>query len=373
MVAVLDPIVIFIIFDPGSSTSRAAYRILVNGCEPIDGLKTFSNAVEISDSVDYERKRKATNNNSLVCVGDEYWLVGPSAADEIAETNVRTPKRRELIPKVLAAIGQIAELHDIPLERVQIELGILMPFREVKECEELGLKISQALYEFGHNGKKMGCHSVKGVHICPEGYGYAQIADPSAFIYIGGHRDGACLRVEGGSISESGSSSLPGLGMVRMIRLIDHAFPDEILAAKAIFEIGNVFTRDKPLLDVIPRAKIPHVQAEIQRVRPLVWAKILENLDDHNVRSGKQILLAGGSGYYWKPEFQAMLKDMPGAKLSVGKALLENMQLRFPELQKPENGHLLFRCADAVAFWLALITPGFEPSRGPLLLEVANV
>jgi Actin like proteins N terminal domain len=349
--------------DLGASLTKIFFRLLIEGCVPIDGLKTYYNAVQRITQSRYLAKQYADDNTSLVAYDGDYWMVGSAARHEVAFTNVRTPKQKHAIAKVLAAVGQIlSEYGGEALDGIDVELGVLLPLDEMAGDPTLGNRLGDLLFEFGHNGRQVKCAVSEGVSVFPEGYGYAQLADkPTSGVVMIGHRDAAYLHIEKGSICPSESLSLPGWGMVKLIKSANYLFKDELRAAAAIFAAGDTF-RDKPLLKLVLPEDLPRVKRELKEARSLVWGQFMDELSDTPIRSNEQIFGAGGNGFYWRPE----LKDEFGLKLSMGGDFLNEIQARFPELEKSP---LLPRCTDCARTWLSL--PGMSEVLpvGPLAIS----
>jgi hypothetical protein len=226
-----------------------------------------------------------------------------------------------------------------------------MPLDEMAGDPTLGNRLGELLFEFGHNGRQVKCAVSSGVSVATEGYGYVQLADkPTAGVLMIGHRDAAYLHIDKGSICPNESLSLPGWGMVKLIKSANYLFKDELRAAAAIFAAGDTF-RDKPLLNLVLPEELPRVKRELKEARLLVWGQLMDELDDTPFRSNERIFAAGGNGLYWRPELKAEL----GTKLSMGGEFLSELQIKFPELEKSP---LLPRCVDCARFWLSL--PGMS-------------
>jgi hypothetical protein len=339
---------LIIAVDLGASLTKVFYRLLIEGAASIDGLKTYYSAVQRITESRYLAKQYADDNTSLVAYDGDHWMVGSAARHEVAFTNVRAPKQKHAIAKVLAAVGQVLyEYGGEALDGIEVELGVLLPLDEMAGDPTLGNRLGELLFEFGHNGRQVKCVVSGGVSVATEGYGYVQLADkPTAAVLMIGHRDAAYLHIDKGSICPTESLSLPGWGMVKLIKLTNYLFKDELRAAAAIFAAGDTF-RDKPLLKLVLPEELPKVKRELKEARSLVWGQLMDELNDTPLRSNEQIFGAGGSGFYWKPELKAEF----GAKLSMGGEFLNELQTKFPELDKSP---LLPRCVDCARFWLSL-------------------
>jgi hypothetical protein len=337
--------------DLGSSLIKVFYWLIFEDGRVMEGLITFCSAVQRITASRYETRRYVDDNTCVVAFDGDYWMVGDAAQQEVSITNARAPKLRDAIAKVLAVVGQVLVqcTGDAELEELHLELGVLLPLDEMLSDRQLSERLSGALcHGFGHNGRKIECRLVKGVHISPEGYGISRTLKryPSV-VLVFGHRDFACLHVNDESVSLPKSLPLPGWGMIKLIYTVNYAFKDELGAAEAIFKAGETF-REKPLLRVVPPQDLVYVQSELQEARSLVWTQMWDKLADSTIQSAEQVSAGGGNAPYWRPE----LKKAVGSRLSMGGEIIKDIQQRFPHL---DNLPLLGRCSDCYIFWKTLL------------------
>jgi hypothetical protein len=241
--------------DIGASLIKCFYSWEVDGVLKTAGYRTLCSAAQRITSNHYALRTYADNSTSLVHFEDEYWGVGENAREAVTNTNLRMPKSRHAIAKVLGVVGQIVrEYVDIssPPE-MHIKLGILLPLNEMVNAKDLSERLISLLYGFGHNADNLGFKVVDNVLISPEGTGVSKIAKryPSGVIMLG-HRDitWAYTKNEEDSISLSDSRALQGWGMLKLVRQISYHFNDELSAAAAIYAAGDEL-HDKQLLKVV--------------------------------------------------------------------------------------------------------------------------
>ena len=344
--------------DLGASLTKAIYRLSIDDSPPIDRVMTACSAVSRITPSSFFNRQYADDNTALVSFEDTYWMVGVAAQQTVSITNARTLKRRDAIAKILALVGQVAFKHNVALKDLTLHLGVLLPLDEMKGCESLEIQLSKHLYAFGFNGEDTGCGEVAGLSISPEGYGYAQLAEQdAAIVLMFGHRDAASLYINQKSVSSSESRPLPGWGMIKLINLMNYPFKDELGAAKAIFNVGDDFTKQKPLLKIIPPDQVSRVLVQLQEARALAWDLLWDELLDSHINKAEQVFVAGGNAFYWKPE----LKKALGSRLSTGLSLIKELHQRFPELSEKNKSSLVYRCADCFAFWKTLIADEGSP------------
>lgn len=335
--------------DLGASLTKCFYLWVVKDKPGPAKHKTFCSAVRRITSAQYEQKQNADNNTSLLSIDGEYWAVGENAREAVTSVNLRVPKFRNAIAKVLAVVGQvIAENIDLESKaELYIELGVLLPFNEMGDASELSNRLRVMLYDFGHNGQQIKFTTVHDVRVSPEGYGVSRLAKrfPSG-VAMFEHKDFTWAHITNETVSTSDSRALTGWGMLRLVREISYTFVDELWAAAAICAAGEEML-DKPLLKVVPPSDLARVRLEIPEARALVWSQLWDELSATSIQQAEQVFAAGGNAAFWRPE----LKRTLGSRLSMGGELLNEMKERIPELVRSP---LLYRLADCYGFFKTL-------------------
>ena len=346
--------------DLGASLTKCFYKFVSDGVPSAANYKTFCSALRRITPSQYERNQYADDNTSIVFISGEYWAAGENARETVTNVNVRSPKWRDAIPKVLAIIGQVLSenlLIDSKTE-LHIELGVLLPLNEMGDAPELANRLREALYEFGHNGRQVSCTLVEGVQVSPEGYGFRLFAKryPSG-VAMFGHRDFTWAHVADKTVSIADSRTLTGWGMLRLVKEISYTFVDELWAAAAICAAGETLL-DKPLLKVVRPEDLARVKLEIPEARALVWSQLWDELSATSIQSVDLVFAAGGNAAFWRPE----LKKALGSRLSMGGEVINEIRSRFPALEKSP---LLYRLADCYGFFKNL-EPETLDIPGPL-------
>lgn len=343
--------------DLGASLTKCFYRWVTDHSPLPLKHKTCCSAVRRITSAQYELKQNADCNTSVLHIEDEFWAVGENARDAVTSVNLRIPKFRNALAKVLALVGQVIT-EQIPVDsspELHIELGVLLPINEMGDALELSRRLRVLLYDFGHNGHQIRFKSVQAVHISPEGYGIRGLAKrfPSG-VAMFGHRDFTWAHIADKSISLADSRALTGWGMLRLVKEISYTFVDELWAAAAICAAGEEMN-DKPLLKVVPPADLARVKLEIPEARALVWAQLWDELSATSIQRAEQVFAAGGNALFWRTE----LKKALGSRLSMGGELLIEMKARIPGL---ERSPLLYRLADCYGFFKSLESEKLDAS-----------
>ncbi len=183
---------LIIAIDLGASLTKCFFRWVVDGEIATDGYRTFCSAAQRITRTRYELRTYADNSTSLVNFEDEYWGVGENAREAVTNVNLRMPKSRHAIAKVLGMVGQVVREHiDLSAKtELHIELGILLPLNEMVSAQELYSRLLHLLYGFGHNADSIEFALVEKILISPEGYGISKIAKryPCGVMMLG-HRD----------------------------------------------------------------------------------------------------------------------------------------------------------------------------------------
>ena len=83
---------------------------------------------------------------------EQYYLVGHSAAQAKVQTSIKQLKSESLIPKVLGAIGQIAQDESLP-PQFQLKIRLLLPVSEMADCDFIETELNQVLTNFNYSGR----------------------------------------------------------------------------------------------------------------------------------------------------------------------------------------------------------------------------
>ncbi len=340
---------LIIALDLGASRTKGVYRYSIDGSICREGIKTSCPVVRQLIQPKYKSiLDQADDNSSVVAFGNSYWLVGEAARGPTLSLSTTQSKRKTAIAKSLAFVGQlVSELNALAVNEVYLTFGLLLPLDEFSDRQELEQQLQAALWKFDYNGTTVKTVLSEKVQISPEGYGIAQAVDTeTAGAIIFGHRDVTWVHIENHSVIEGRSKTLAGWGMQRLIHEAEYTFKDELRAAAAIFNAGALL-KDKPLLTLATVAELPRLKAALANARDQIWLELTERLMEYSLGEVEKIWSSGGNAYYWKADILGWL----GSRLDTGKALLTEIEQRFPELK---GSPLLYRCADVYAFWRTL-------------------
>lgn len=208
---------IIVCFDVGSSLNKILYQVEGQNVqymvmEPLHlALPPESEASLPSDS---GMGRPEDNAWIRFKKGEQCHAVGRVASDFKAFVNFKTLKWEIATPKILGAIGAIAEREGLGSE-FRLDLGVLLPWGEITSKEQLESELKSAMrgFYFRHQRLKVKLERSKCV---PEGSGFAMwvgMRERPAFsrnniaFLMFGHRNTSSLFFRKGSLCRSASSS----------------------------------------------------------------------------------------------------------------------------------------------------------------------
>ena len=143
----------------------------------------------------------------------DIFLLARMAVEYRARTHLKPLKLKTIVPKILGAIGAIAEKENLR-EEIELVLGVLLPFNEIGSKQELNNNLIARLDNFYFRDKKITV-KLKKLKIVPEATGLAasysikhkkDFKQTNQSFLMLGHRNTSFLVFERGSFSRSKSS-----------------------------------------------------------------------------------------------------------------------------------------------------------------------
>lgn len=136
-------------YDPGTSLTKILYQV---GDSQIKYLTMFPEIVPISaSSVQGSASSRVGKPEDKAWVRltkkGEYLAVGQLARNHRATVSMKNLKYEWLVPKILAAVGAIATKEGLT-KSFELELGILLPYSEYPNREELETDLTKSLKGF---------------------------------------------------------------------------------------------------------------------------------------------------------------------------------------------------------------------------------
>lgn len=160
----------------------------------------------------------------------ECHAVGRVAKDYKAFVNFKTLKSSIATPKILAAIGAIAEREYLP-EEFCLDLGVLLPLGEIQSKEQLETELKAALRSFYFRSRRLKV-TLERFQCVPEASGAAMwdakhnanFRNQNRAYLMFGHRNTSLLFFRKGTLSRSESSTTK-LGFYDLIDKMRHKVP----------------------------------------------------------------------------------------------------------------------------------------------------
>jgi len=166
--------------------------------------------------------------------------VGRVARDYRASVSFKTLKWETATPKILAAVGAIAEREKLE-DKFSLDLGMLLPYGEIRSADGLSKELKTALQSFYFRHKRLKV-ALERYQCLPEASGSAMLAGRAngdfsllnqAYLMFG-HRNTSVLFFRRGSFSRS-ESSTTNLGFYDLIDKMREKVPvlerDDVLRA----------------------------------------------------------------------------------------------------------------------------------------------
>ncbi len=213
---------LYLSFDAGSSLTKIIYgwikadgklfvKYLVMTPECL-GL-TAASASFLSDESGISLGLPEDNAWIRYSQNGDIFLLARMAVEYRARTHLKPLKLKTIVPKILGAIGAIAEKENLG-EEIELVLGVLLPFNEINSKQELNNNLITRLDNFYFRDKKITV-KLKKLKIVPEATGLAasysikhkkDFKQTNQSFLMLGHRNTSFLVFERGSFSRSKSS-----------------------------------------------------------------------------------------------------------------------------------------------------------------------
>jgi hypothetical protein len=356
--------------DPGSSISKFIYRIEEKSPSALAMSPEVAMGVSV-ESIEAMKKLSIGGGNPAT----DAWLQIPSDSAEavivghLARTQYQGNARLDLlkyeviIPKFLAAIGVIAQQHNLS-GRLSISFSCLLPFGEYANKDDLKSQLSEGLSNFSFRGQKLKaklCHFA----CLPEGgglvtYQMEKISDSSVPILMLGHRNSSLLLFDKGQINlkESMTTENGFINLMKLVCTITSGQTPSNELAEAIYQAG-----DSPQFEDIqhlirsqgeenaPKEGESIIKA-INTARTEHWRSLKNWLDEVLPSTYSQCLLIGGVAQYFREE----LEEYFGDKAQYSDRMISQIKEVFPDLDQG----LFSRFLDVFALY-ADIDNEFEP------------
>ncbi len=208
---------VIVCFDVGSSLNKILYQVEADDVQyMVMEPEHLALPPESAASLPVDSGMGRPEDNAWIRFkkGETCHAVGRSALDFKASVNFKTLKWEIATPKILGAIGAIAEREELGSE-FRLDLGVLLPWGEISSTEQLESELKSAMrgFYFRHQRLKVKLERYKCV---PEGSGLAMwtgMNDRSVFsrnnfaFLMFGHRNTSSLFFRKGTLCRQQSST----------------------------------------------------------------------------------------------------------------------------------------------------------------------
>lgn len=299
----VSPPTIHLAADLGSSASKFFYRVhsgqsvpLWMGAEVVDGLSELS--------VPGLNSGGRPQDSAWIQLDSEIILVGDSARAVLETTSLTAKKSATAAYKLVAALGAIAELENLP-SHYDASIWMVLPLTEIRTRQEIAEQLDAICSSgFGFRGKQQQVRLA--MKFFPEGFGLylrrkqqlersgQSISQRRTMIVMMGHRNLSTLYFERGTLQVAGSNSAgPGFWPVfeKSARALGVTTPDYGALVRAIMT-------DQPQQISPSRGSLFDFGEMAATVRCSYWQAVSIYLRDHVLkRFGQQsldIVISGG-------------------------------------------------------------------------------
>jgi len=320
---------ITVTFDGGTSLTKIIYRVIRNG--KLEGIKHLTNSPEIIKLIERPKQEGIIGN-----IGgwiqlppkkeNEYYAIGKMAKKKGATSSVKKLKYEGFIPKILAAIGEIAVKENLG-ENFGLNLYSLLPYSEFENRQELEKALRIKLKLFWFAGKRIK-PELKLYRCYPEGLGVAleakrklgveQWKAKRIGILIFGYKNLSWLLFEDGifcheesysneegfaKLLNSAADLLPGISKEEIQDAIVTE-KQEYVNRKKLARETKLITKVKTLRLIKDTSKSGKIESEKRIQKALTssllqyWELILNFLYEVGASSVDTIYYAGGSGIF---------------------------------------------------------------------------
>lgn len=316
------PIEGILTIDPGSSLTKIFYRH--TGCSAtfpavIENryLMLMNAGVEEITSSRYDQHssdsvfRSGLDQSVVQCLG-RYWAIASSPGNH---GSVR--KLESAIVKTLAVIGHVSTALPMADSGLNLSLGLLLPFDEYGDRNELIKLLSDEIKAFGFNGQIAAHCELTGIRVVPEGYGlFRAERSPLMGCLICGHRDVSWLHVENGRPIPEKCLTFSGGGFRKFLRILGEYFPikDELMMTKLISTMPseNHRTHFQSVLQSVDDCN--RLVSAITDSRNQYWLSLKEWLSQTSINDVDVVAINGGSAPFLKDQLKEQIPRIAWGK-----------------------------------------------------------
>lgn len=310
-------------FDPGSTLSRAFYTARPFNLELLlmepEVVSVPKQSIEA-----YERNKigkAAPENSAWVEYKGKYRAVGFLAKNRFhADPGLRELKFEKAIYKVLAIVGSIAQNKSLP-GRFSLALGVFLPWGEYQDRQRFGRLLTLALANFTFRGQKFSVE-LESFDCMPEGGGLISRGRRPGFslrlstVVVGmvGYRNASALVLCRGEMTGADTNELGFVRLVEQVKARTSGQETDKLT-RAICQAGDkiqvsaLTTLVRSSDPALRKEELATIRSAITEARAEYWEMLSSWLRNIIPSSIDEVILAGGTANYLKPELQAFFSN----------------------------------------------------------------
>lgn len=294
------------------------------------------------------------------------FVLGHLARQFHGSSNLDQLKFEQGTAKLMAVIGSIIQKEGLDSE-VEVDIAALLPYGEYVNSKQFIAQFSREAKNYYFRNQKINV-STENFDCVPEGGGFIAslvrehskewLARRKIVVLMCGHRNTSLLIFEKGLISQD--SQTTDLGFIRLVEsVINKTSLDNTEAVtKAIYEAGNnIEPKNSSLRVLIKSYMSENFETEAQQISEAIhssrreyWTLIQNWLQANLPKELDEIIIAGGSAYYLRDEFDHFLS---WAEPSWGgDSIPERFQNAFESY--PDQDSLMLRFKDVCALHLGI-------------------
>lgn len=300
-------------------------------------------AISKSVALQYNQSTIGVSNpfsSGTIELSGRYYCFGMAAEEQKADEQLEVSKFELAVVKTLAMMGAISE--DLNLSKnINFNLGTLLPaseYQSERHLFESSLKIAITNFQFCGRHKAF---VVKNFTCLPEGGGVllqgrkpgSSLKDSNLAVIMLGYRDVSILPVKAGSLGKGISKKI---GFHDLCHWVGNqiAFHDYQKIAQVICGSRKLSSKHLELLLTNPDSlyksqKIAQVKEAVKEGRKQYLFNLSNWIKAGLERDLGEVIVAGGSAYYFRGDLQKLLQKFGIAQINWGDELEERIKSSF--------------------------------------------
>jgi hypothetical protein len=352
--------------DFGSSSLRAIYTGIVFKLHLylMQSQMCLVTPQSVQDSYQFKIDSSELTRSGWVELGNEFYAFGTLAnQNSKANLQLQKPKFELAIPKTLAMVGAISEMHGLP-NGTAINLGVVLPYAEFSDRQLFEQILRVALTDFKFCGIQKSF--ILETFMClPEGAGVmmqgrqpgTDFQDLDLTVLMLGYRDASLLLVSQGEML---GGETERLGFASLVKSVAHntSQHEHQKLTTAICKAGTNINPKAllPLLNTVAdnykEYKLAKLKQAILEAKSQYWLTLSEWLKVQITQEVDEIIIAGGTAKYLKPELNSFFAPFTKTKILWCEELEKRIRATFPAQVKANC--LEYRLADVYGLFFYL-------------------